>query len=737
MKKSELLAPAGDLNSLYSAISNGATSVYFGGSSFNARMYANNFTDEDIIKAIEYAHKRNVKVFVTLNILIKDEEINEVKEYIKKLYLFNIDGLIIQDYGVLNFILENYNDLIISCSTQTTIDDLEGALYFQEKGVNRVVLARECSLETIKKIKENTNIEIEAFAHGALCVCYSGQCLLSNYIGGRSGNRGKCAQPCRKTYTLINKTQNIKLNKTPEYLLSLKDLKTLDNLNELLKTNIDSLKIEGRMKNPEYVANVTSSYKNYLESYYNNKEINLNLLNENLEKTFSRTFTKGYIFKENIKDMNANKRVSNVGTLIGKVTNSNYKGYIEITLNNELSQNDIIRFNLENEVTSKLTKLFDSNLKLTNKCNKKAYIKIQERIPLNTLVFKTFDYNYDLELKKSYPKDNYKNPIDIKIKALINYPLELTLTYLNYKINVKSNIVEKASSYPLTKEKIYNQINKLNDTPYYINNFDIEMDDNIYINIKELNELRRNDLTKLESKLLLNDRKEKDIKELKNINTSKEELKLTFKVHTLEQFNYLKSLGYEDIYFIHNSTEKVNNSYNLDSDLVLIKNYGSIYKYKNKELIIDYSLNVFNHLSMYYLYKEGAKRITPSLELSTLEYINLYKNYEKEFNYSPSLEFIAYTRQELMISKFCPLNCLGQCGKCHLNEYELKDDYTSFPIYTDKKCQMHLLADKVTNKIKDIPKIKEYSSAIRLEFFNETPEEIKKIIDEVNHQLSI
>ena len=121
---------------------------------------------------------------------------------------------------------------------------------------------------------------------------------------------------------------------------------------------------------------------------------------------------------------------------------------------------------------------------------------------------------------------------------------------------------------------------------------------------------------------------------------------------------------------------------------------------------------------MYYLYKEGAKRITPSLELSTLEYINLYKNYEKEFNYSPSLEFVAYTRQELMISKFCPLNCLGQCGKCHLNEYELKDDYTSFPIYTDNKCQMHLLADKVTNKIKDIPKIKEYSSAIRLEFYN-------------------
>ena len=737
MKKSELLAPAGDLNSLYSAISNGATSVYFGGCSFNARMYANNFTDEEIIKAIEYAHKRNVKVFITLNILIKDEEINDVKEYIKKLYLFNIDGLIIQDYGVLNFILENYNDLIISCSTQTTIDDLEGALFFQEKGVKRVVLARECSLDTIKKIKDNTNIEIEVFAHGALCVCYSGQCLLSNYIGGRSGNRGKCAQPCRKTYTLINKSQNIKLNKTPEYLLSLKDLKTLDNLNELLKTNIDSLKIEGRMKNPEYVANVTSSYKKYLDNYYNNNEINLDLLNDNLEKTFNRTFTKGYIFKENIKDMNANKRVSNVGTLIGKVTNSNYKGYIEITLNKELNQNDIIRFNMDNEVTSKLTKLFDSNLKLTNKCNKKAYIKIKERIPLNTLVFKTFDYIYDLELKKTFPKDNYKLPINIKIKALINYPLELTLSYLNYSINIKSSVVEKASSYPLTKDKIYNQINKLNDTPYYINNFEIKMDDNIYINIKELNELRRKALSKLESTLLINKRKEKELRVLNNVNVSKEDVKITFKVHTLEQFSFLKSLGYNDIYFDHNSSEKVNNTYNLNSEYILIKNYGSLYKYKNRNLIADYSLNVYNHLSMYYLYKDGVKRITPSLELTTTEYINLFKNYLNEFKNEPSLEFIAYTRQELMISKFCPLKCQNECGKCHLNEYELKDEYTSFPIYTDNKCQFHLLADKITNKINDISKIKKYSSAIRLEFYNESNEEIKKIIDEVNHQLSI
>ena len=226
MKKCELLAPSGSLESLYAAISNGATSVYFGGSSFNARMYAQNFNDSDMKEAINYAHKRNVKVFITLNILIKDEEINDVKKYINEVYLLGIDGIIVQDYAIYNLIKENYPDLILSMSTQTTIDDLESALYFEALGANRIVLARECSFETIKNIKENTNLEVEVFAHGALCVCYSGQCLMSSFIGNRSGNRGKCAQPCRKEYTLINTKTNTILNNGNKFILSLKDLNT-------------------------------------------------------------------------------------------------------------------------------------------------------------------------------------------------------------------------------------------------------------------------------------------------------------------------------------------------------------------------------------------------------------------------------------------------------------------------------------------------------------------------------
>lgn len=735
MKKCELLAPSGSIESLYAAISNGATSVYFGGSSFNARMYAENFTIDKIKEAINYAHKRNVKVFITLNILIKDEEINEVKKYINELYLLGIDGIIVQDFGIINFVKENYPDLILSCSTQTTIDDLESALFFQSLGANRIVLARECDLKTIKNIKENTNIEIEVFAHGALCVCYSGQCLMSSFIGNRSGNRGKCAQPCRKKYVLTNETLNKNLSNGNDFILSLKDLNTSYNLNQILDLNIDSIKLEGRMKNPEYVANITKTYRTILDAYYNNSDLNIDTLNINLKKTFHRNFTKGYIFNDEIKSMNSNK--NNVGYSIGKVTNTNYKGYLEISLNETLYQNDIIRFNTINEVTSKVVKLYDNKLQLTNKCSNKAYLKINEKVPLNTYVFKTFDYNYDLELKKSFPKDNYRLPINISIKALINENLELTINYLNYSITSSSVKVEKAEKNPITKEKIINQINKLHETPYYLNDINVKMDDNIFINIKNLNELRRTALMELENLILKNNRSAKILTKLPNIDINNESFSLSFKVHTQRQYNYLKALGYSNIYYYDNSTSKVNNEYNINSDIILVKNYGSLYKYHDNELIVDYSLNVFNYLTCYYLYKIGVKRITPSLELSTTDFINISKNYYEAFNIKPNLEFVAYTTPELMISKYCPLKNHNQCGVCKNNNYLLKDEYDSFYLYTDNKCQMHLLAKDKINKIKDVPKVKEYCSRIRLEFFNENEEEIKKIIDLTLHQLSI
>ncbi len=732
MKKSELLAPAGSLESLYAAISNGATSVYFGGSYFNARMYANNFNYDEIKEAIYYSHLRNVKLFVTLNILIKDSEIEEVKKYINDLYLLGIDGIIIQDYGILNFVLENYNDFLISCSTQTTIDDLEGVLYFEKLRVNRVVLARECSLDTIKKIKENSNIQIEVFSHGALCVSYSGQCLLSSYIGNRSGNRGKCAQPCRKKYQLTNTNSNEIITQN-DFILSLKDLKTIDNLDQLLDLQIDSLKLEGRMKNPEYVANIVKNYRLYLDNYYSNKRIDLVTINKNLRKTFHRDFTNGYIFKDEIKNMKSKK--NNFGYLIGEVTNTNYKGYIEISLNTRLNQNDIIRFDINEEVSMKLVRLYDHNLKLVNTCENKAYIKINEKIPLKTKVYRTLDYKYDMELKNSFPMDNFRVPLNIYLNARLNSNLEIKVESCNHSISYQGNLIQKSINSPINKEKITHQLSKLNNTPYYLNKINIEMDENIFINIKELNELRRNALLLLEKEVLKIKRKDKELIKLNNLTIKKEKLELSFKVHTLEQYNYIKEIGYSNIYYEHNSSTKINNDYNLNSQIILAKNYGSLYKYSDKDLIVDYSLNVYNHLSLYYLYKHGAKIIAPSIELSTNEFINLYNNFKKEYNEEPQLEFVAYSNPELMISKYCPLRVFNQCSKCKNNIYELNDEYEDFLLYTDNKCQMHLLSKDKLNKIKDISLIKNYSKRIRLEFFNESNEEIKKIIDEVNHQL--
>ncbi|MCL2383305.1 MAG: U32 family peptidase [Oscillospiraceae bacterium] len=250
MKKVELLSPAGDFESLVAAVQNGADSVYFGANKFNARINSQNFGNEELIKAITYAKLRKVKTFLTLNTLIKNEEMKEVLETLKSAYMAGIDSVIVQDLGLAEKVLEVFPDLEIHASTQMTVHNLNGVKVLEKAGIKRVVLARELPLEEIQNICENTKTEIEVFAHGALCVSYSGQCLMSSMIGGRSGNRGGCAGTCRLPYELINTSDDRCLDKG--YILSPKDVVTLDILPELIKTGVTSLKLEGRMKSPEY-----------------------------------------------------------------------------------------------------------------------------------------------------------------------------------------------------------------------------------------------------------------------------------------------------------------------------------------------------------------------------------------------------------------------------------------------------------------------------------------------------
>lgn len=266
MKKVELLAPAGNYESFIAAINAGADAVYLAGNQFGARAYADNFSDEEVCQAIRYAHLFHKKVYLTVNTLLKENELEKLYAYIDPFYLCGLDGVIVQDLGAFFHMKHHFPELELHASTQMTLTGSYGAKRLKEMGASRIVPARELSLEEILEIKKNVDIEIEAFVHGAECYCYSGACLFSSILGGRSGNRGRCAQPCRLPYKVLTHTHKI-ITKEEQYILSLKDMCTLSLIPELIDAGIDSFKIEGRMKKPEYVAGVTAIYRKYIDKY--------------------------------------------------------------------------------------------------------------------------------------------------------------------------------------------------------------------------------------------------------------------------------------------------------------------------------------------------------------------------------------------------------------------------------------------------------------------------------------
>ena len=330
----ELLSPAGTWDSFTAAIQSGADAVYLAGKRFGARSYAGNFSDDEIIEAVKYAHIRGKKVYVVINILIRDDEIHDCLKFVEFLYNNDVDALIIQDIGIAVLIKDFFPDFEIHSSTQMSVANSLDVLYLKNKGFSRVVLARENSIDEIKYIKDNTGIEIETFVHGALCVSYSGKCLFSYLNGGRSGNRGECAQPCRKKYNYNFVGKNEK-----NYLLSTKDLSTMNYVAELIKNGVDSFKIEGRMKKPEYVSTVTKTYREAIDAFLLNKEIDIEKLDFNLKNTFNRTFTKGFVLNELSKNVVNKENAKNIGTDIGKIISKSKTG-IKIKLEDKIQKGD-------------------------------------------------------------------------------------------------------------------------------------------------------------------------------------------------------------------------------------------------------------------------------------------------------------------------------------------------------------------------------------------------------------
>lgn len=427
MKELELLAPAGSLKTLKAVIHAGADAVYLGGSMFGARAYANNFNEEELLEAIRFGHIHGRKIILAVNTLLKEYELGQLYDYLHPYYEAGLDAVIVQDMGVMEFIKTHFPNLPIHTSTQMTITNVEGARLLKEQGVERVVTAREMSLEEIQRIHDEVGVELESFIHGALCYCYSGQCLFSSIIGGRSGNRGRCAQPCRLSYEVLQGEKSLTgHHATP--ILSLKDMCTLPFLYELADHGVYSFKIEGRMKTPEYAAGVVSIYRKYMDSYLDGSRIPVEKkdIRALLELGNRGGFTNGYYYHHNDSDM-----------LSGESASHN-------------KSEGVLQDNIRRE-----------------------YV--------------------DTELKEK-----------IKGKLILNKecPAKIEVQYGKIKVSYQGNMVLVAQNRPLTEEVVTEKVTKTGNTPFVFEKLEVTMDDDIFMPVNQLNQLRRGALEALEEALL-------------------------------------------------------------------------------------------------------------------------------------------------------------------------------------------------------------------------------------------
>lgn len=726
----ELLSPAGTIEAFYSAIANGADAIYLGLDKFNARAYAANFTLDNLPELTDFAHLRNVKIYVTINTIIYDEEEKDVYQLIDQLAQINIDGIIVQDLAVLTYIISRYPSIKAVASTQMGIDDLEGTKLVQELGVKRVVYARETPIDTLRKIKETTGIEVETFIHGALCVSYSGNCLMSSMIGERSGNRGRCAGCCRRLYTLIDIEEGNKAL-TKGYLLSMKDLNTANYIKDM--DFVDSYKIEGRMKEPAYVGAVTRLYRQIID----NEQVD----RREFVKVFNRTYTKGYINNAESNEITNLEKPNNYGYLIGSVEKQ-INNKIWLALNDKLNKGDQIRIESENEfeeISIPVLKMFDYATNEIFSASKNAVIYCQVPVKIGAKVYKTKDSEFiEKTLKDSENKQYKKLPIKMDFLAHIGKALSLKLRYENYEVFVQGEgKVEESKTAPVTDENITKQLNKLSDTPYMIGELTIKKDDNVFLPLKAINELRRKAVEELNEKRLVREVTTGNEQTINVKNHHFHNPVLTVEVSNDMQYEAAKALGVEHIYY-HNIINRNNASYlNIEGE-VLVGGFGGVEHYRHTNPVItDYSLNVVNAKTVAILSSLGVERITLSHEINKDRINSLIKNYTENYHTAPNLELIVYGRTKVMHSKYCVLKRLNMCGACRKSRFSLKDDFASFPLSFNRDCTMNVYNSKTLNLIDELPSIKGINY-FRLSFVNESIEEttltIKRFLEKMRDE---
>ena len=620
MQKIELLAPCGNMESFYAALLGGCDAVYLAGYEFGARKYAGNFSMEELQEVIKVAHLYGVKVYITVNTMIYESEVVSFLHYIDELVLFHPDALIIEDIGMFDLIHQRYPDLELHASTQMHLHNQSGVQFAKQIGFQRAVIARETSIEEIKKIRQEVDLPLEVFCHGALCISYSGQCLMSSMIGGRSGNRGTCTQCCRLPYQL--ETESGK-QIDQGYLLSTRDLNTLEYIGELIEAGVDSIKIEGRMKRPEYVYYVTSLYRKAIDSYLQFQQVKITEEEiKNLKKIFHRKFTKGFFLGK--KD---------VGTVLNEFYRKNQRVY-------EAKKGEIITF------------------------------KIHGSVSIGDQVVKTTDAALMQEIQQYLKESKRKVPIMGTCICHIGQPLQVTVTDQEHTLTITSKeLLQKAKTRAVTKQELKQKLAQLNDTVYTFQELKVVGEEG-FMPMSKINAFRREIVEQLNQVRLERKTHQKQVYQRERIEHQEKQVYKTGLFYEEETYQkdqkkfdqvYLEEPLYQK--YCQDSKvilklDSVMTQYPACENTVLISEYGSLMHYSN--FITNHTFNIANSYAVRFLEAMGAKRVTVSLECSTEQIKDIYEAYQKRYQQVPPLEVVIETRPLVMTLKYPLLKQYGQ-----------------------------------------------------------------------------
>lgn len=720
----EILAPVGSRESLEAAFAAGADAIYFGLPQFGARAFANRFSLEETKEIIEQAHTYGMKVYVTMNTILYEDEIMEAYEQAKALYHINVDAIIVQDLGLIHLLHKRLPALEVHASTQLSITTPYQIEQLRKLGVKRVVLARECTLEQIKACVA-TGMEIEVFVHGALCISYSGQCQFSSVMYKRSGNRGACAQPCRMSYTL--KEDDEYVNKVPSFLISPKDLSLIGEVKDLEKIGIASLKIEGRMKSAEYVYTAVESVKKALNGQEITKEDD-----EHLLVTFNRTFTKGHAYRQKGNDLMETKASNHHGLKIGKVVRVKGKK-ITIKLDHELNQGDGVRF--EGKRLSQgchANFLYDKKNRLTSKADANTEITIDgpENVQVGSIVKKTIDSQYRKEVLEKIKYKRWQVPVYAKaICKGVGEPLILKLDDGKNTICIKTNIeADQAKNQATTPEVLGKQFNKTNDSWAYFEHIDYDLAPAIYFPLKAMNNLRKDALEELRQKRLeFHVVKEKAYCFHPTVN---EEPILLAQIETIEQ------KGKNDVYWMAENIPGIHKKGRIDTD------EADVVTHLGKGPII-LNMNVTNSYAIAALLELGYEKIGISDEADLEQIHQIMTEFRKRYNQNAPVIVCVYQKRRLMLMNHCPINTLKKDGKrincrlCHEHKYILQaNDGKEILCVGDAGCRMRLFDARISDHTKWIYRLRNDGiNGFLCIFIDENKSDIEQILTKVEKEM--